>query len=156
MQRKADPEALARSLGSGARVIRHEALDRPIRTGQDFAAAVGCPPAFVGKTLLLRAGNRYAAVLLSLPDRVDLHAAADKLQAETVRLATQDELRQVLNAVPGAVSPFHLGEVPLYVDEKLPRLPTVYVNAGAPGADIALPPSALVARTRARSGRFTR
>ena len=84
---KASLTSLLQRLGSGTRAIWHADLCRDIASGLDFAQAVGCPPEHVAKTLLLRAERvsgkgetsanwRYAAVILALPDRLDLNVMA--------------------------------------------------------------------------------
>lgn len=155
-----DPETIVRKLGPDARLIRHPALDQPIRTAMEFAQALGYPPEQVAKTLLLRGGGdtvpAYAAAVLSLPDRADLNVMAGLMRTSEVTLATAEDLRQVLGTVPGAVSLFQVRDIPLYVDETLLALPTVYVGSGRPGIDIAISPDRLVAFTGARVGQLSR
>lgn len=159
-------DGLLARLGARARVVRHADLGRDIRTARDFAEAVGCAPERVAKTLLLRAGpfsrhdaatrdRAYAAVVLAVVDRVDLRAIASALGAASATLASKEELQQVLGTVPGAVSPFALGEISLCLDGKLLNMATVFVSGGSPGVDIEIAPADLAEITAARVGRYS-
>lgn len=153
------PEDLLRTLGPEARIVRHAVLGRPIRTAHDLAGALGCAPERVAKTLFLCAASPatpYAAVLLAAPDRADFATVARALGTKSTTLATPKELQQVLGTVPGAVSPLCLADAPLYMDETLLGLPTIFVSGGQLGVDIEVPPSTLAATASARTGRFSR
>ena len=146
-------DAIIASLGTGTRLVRHDQLDRPIASATDFAAAVGCPPARVFKTLLLRIvgdSTDYAGVVLPAPAQVDLDRVAHLTDAAAAALANRDELRSIRETEPMAVSPFHMITLPLFADSSLDDWPTVYVGSGRAGADIEVAPAALLAHTGAR------
>jgi Cys-tRNA(Pro)/Cys-tRNA(Cys) deacylase len=162
----AELEARLRLLYKRARLIRHADLPGPIATPLAFAAAVGCQPMGVAKTLLMAAEHRqtavephrappFAAVVLAAPDLADLGAVADTLGAERARLATHRELG-LLGLAPGAVSPFWMGHIPVYIDVALLALTTVYVNAGRRGIDVEIAPADLAELTKATVGRLAR
>jgi len=153
-------------LGARARAVRHADLGCKILTAHDFVKAMGCSCYQVAKTLLLRAEHfpagkatsskkRFAAFCLALPDRLDLDAVLATLGAATVRLASRHEIEHVLATVPGAVSPFMLGPIPLHLDESLLGLRAIFVSGGVPGVDIEIAPAELVDVTRAQVGRYT-
>jgi prolyl-tRNA editing enzyme YbaK/EbsC (Cys-tRNA(Pro) deacylase) len=156
--------SLLQRLGSGARAVWHADLCREIASGSDFAQAVGCAPEQVAKTLLLRAGRlsgkgetsadwRYAAVILAQPDRLDLNEMGVVLCARA-RLATSDELHRIMGVGAGSVSPFCTGNIPVYVDDLLLSLRTIFVNGGVPGVDIEVAPAKLIEATRACVGHY--
>lgn len=153
-------------LGSRARLIRHADLPGKIDSAQKFADAVGCRPERVAKTLVLCAQHqrtagatpfrRYAAVVLALPDLADLDAVAASLSGHRPRLASRGELRRLLGALPGTVSPFATGAIPVYVDVKLLAMDTVFVGGGQQGIDIEIAPRDLVEATKATVGSYSR
>lgn len=155
-QTNSDPSELIKKLGSAARLVPHAAFEQPIRTAQDLANALGYPPERIAKTLLLHAkpNNAYIAVLLALPDRLALDIVAETLGIKSVGLASIEQLRKQLGTSPGAVSPFYLKEIPLHIDERLLKLPTIAVSAGVPGIDIEISPAALIEYTSAKTGRY--
>lgn len=169
MSERAEEASLAsllRHLGGSTRSIWHADLCGDIGSGFDFAKAVGCPPEHVAKTLLLcaervssksrtSAGRRYAAVILALPDRLDANKIGVALCGQ-VRLATRDELHRMVGMGTSAVSPFRVGSSPVYVDDRLVGLRTIFVNGGAPGVDIEIAPAKLVEATRACVGNYRR
>lgn len=164
-----DPNALVDillRLGGRARAVRHTDLGCHIRTAHDFAKAMGCSCNQVAKTLLLRAEHvptgeaaslekRFAAFCLALPDRLDLDAVRATLGAARVQLASRHEMEHVLVTVPGAVSPFMMGAIPLYLDESLLGLRTIFVSGGVPGVDVEIAPAELVEVTGAQVGRYS-
>lgn len=126
---------------------------------------MGCAPNQVAKTLLLRdnaptgpgasSKKRYAVFVLAQSDRLDLHAVRATLKTGEAQLASRNEIQQVLGTVPGAVSPFMTGSIPLYVDENLLGLRIIFVNGGVSGVDIEIAPVELVEVTRAQVGRYS-
>lgn len=160
-----DLEKQVRTLGSGARLIRHATLSGDVRTAHDFTQALGCSEDRIAKTLLLKSIGgkgakpaegtlRYVGVTLALPNRADLRALANAIQADELRLASRDELSIAIDAVPGAVSPFRLGRIPLFVDDRVVQHETVFVGSGIEGVDIEVTPAALTTVTRATVGQF--
>lgn len=158
-------EAILLRLGARARAVRHADLGCQIRTAHDFAKAMGCSCNQVAKTLLLRAEHirtgaaasmekRFAAFCLALPDRLDLDAVRAILGAAKVRLASRHEMEHMLATGPGAVSPFMMGPIPLYLEESLLGLRTIFVSGGLAGVDIEIAPTELVEVTGAQVGRY--
>ena len=156
--------SLLQRLGSGARAVWHADLCREIASGSDFAQAVGCQPENVAKTLLLcvervsgtgetSANWRYAAVILALPDRLDFNEMGVVLCGR-VRLATRAELHRIMGGATGAVSPFCMRNIPVYVDDRLLGLRTIFVNGGLSGVDIEVAPAKLIEATRACFGHY--
>lgn len=164
-----DPDALVDillRLGDRARAVRHADLGCQILTAHDFAKAMGCSSNQVAKTVLLRAEHvptgeaaslekRFAAFCLARSDRLDLDTVRATLGAARVRLASRHEMEQVLATVPGAVSPFMMGAIPLHLDESLLSPRTIFVSGGVPGVDIEIAPADLVEVTGAQVGHYT-
>ena len=53
-----------------------------------------------------------------------------------------------------AVSPFCMGNIPVYVDDLLLGLRTIFVNGGVPEVDIEVAPAKLIEATGARVGHY--
>tara|TARA_Y100001934_G_C11634763_1_gene442753 strand:+ start:68 stop:373 length:306 start_codon:yes stop_codon:yes gene_type:complete len=80
---------------------------------------------------------------------------ANAIRADKLKLASRDDLAIAIDAVPGAVSPFRLGRIPLFVDDRIVQHETVFVGSGIEGVDIEVTPAALTNDTRATVGRFS-
>lgn len=153
-------------LGSRARLVRHADLPGKIDSARQFAEAVGCRAERVAKTLILCAQRQrapvaapyplHAAVVLAVTDVADLDVVAASLSGHRPRLASRGELRHLLGTLPGAVSPFWTGAIPVYVDVKLLALDTVFVGGGERGIDIEIAPRDLVEATNATVGPYSR
>ncbi len=113
--------------------IRYEAIHhRRDYTAQETAADTGTPGMEFAKTVILRAGRRFAMVVLPAHHMVDMARMKQLLGAEDLRLATEDEIRRLCPDCPaGAEHPFgNLYEIPVYVSKDLTRNPWITFNAG--------------------------
>jgi prolyl-tRNA editing enzyme YbaK/EbsC (Cys-tRNA(Pro) deacylase) len=93
-------------------------LDRPTRTVQEAATAVGCEPAEIAKSLVFVADGDPVLVIASGAHRVDLDKIADILDVAEIRQASPDEVRTATGFSVGGVAPFG-HDLPVVLDEEL-------------------------------------
>jgi prolyl-tRNA editing enzyme YbaK/EbsC (Cys-tRNA(Pro) deacylase) len=93
-------------------------LDRPTRTVQEAATAVGCQPAEIAKSLVFVADGDPVLVIASGAHRVDLDKVADILDVAEIRQASPDEVRTATGFSVGGVAPFG-HDLPVVLDEDL-------------------------------------
>lgn len=116
------------SHGVAFTVIPH----RPAFTAQEEAAATHVRGRDWAKTVVCMADGKAVMALLPAQSRVDLEAMRAATGAQSVRLATEDELGRLYpDCETGAVAPFGpLYGQPVYVDEALTRDPEITFHAG--------------------------
>jgi len=118
--------------GAGERVI---ALAASARTAAEAAAALGCPPGAIVKSLVFADGAGQAVMALVAGDRLcdtailgqalGLGAAPGRASADLVRAATGFAI--------GGVAPLgHPGPLPMAIDASLTRFSGLYAAAGHP------------------------
>src|SRR3954447_9106269 len=104
-------------------------LDRPTRTVQEAAAAVGCQPAAIAKSLVFVADGEPVLVVASGAHRVDTNKIADILDVAEVRQASPDEVRSATGFPIGGVAPFG-HDLPVILDETLLAHDLVWAAGG--------------------------
>jgi prolyl-tRNA editing enzyme YbaK/EbsC (Cys-tRNA(Pro) deacylase) len=110
--------------------VHVQELPDSTRTAAEAAAAVGCEPGQIVKSLVFLVGEDPAVVLCAGDRRVD----TAKL-GESVRAATAKEVREATGFAVGGVPPLgHDRDLPTVVDESLRRFETVWCAAGTPHA----------------------
>jgi prolyl-tRNA editing enzyme YbaK/EbsC (Cys-tRNA(Pro) deacylase) len=110
--------------------VHVQELPDSTRTAAEAAAAVGCEPGQIVKSLVFLVGEHPAVVLCAGDRRVD----TAKL-GESVRAATAKEVREATGFAVGGVPPLgHDHDLPTVVDESLRRFETVWCAAGTPHA----------------------
>ncbi len=114
------------------------------KTAADAAAAIDCEQAQIVKSIVLMADEQPVIALTSGVNRVDETAIASHLNAETVRTATPDEVKETVGWSIGGVPPFcHDQEVPQLLDRTLLEYETVWAAAGTPDAVFPIAPTTL-------------
>ncbi|RIK65179.1 MAG: hypothetical protein DCC65_12675 [Planctomycetota bacterium] len=68
---------------------------RPTYTSQDLAAAEHVSGYEVAKPVVVRGARGFAMCVVAAPDQVDLNKVARLLGEESVRLATEDEMKSL-------------------------------------------------------------
>ncbi len=97
------------------------------------AQALGCTTAEIAKSVVF-AGGKTIVVVISGDKRVDPPRLA-QYAAETLRIATPDEVRQRTGFPIGGVPPFpHAQGVTVLADASLLRFGQVWAAGGAPNA----------------------
>lgn len=117
----------------------------------DEASALGVTGQKVGKTLILKSGDRFVRAVLPASERLDLRRAREHLDDRELRLATEGELAEVY---PG----FELGAVPPFggpagdrvlLDSRIAGLEHVTFEAGTHVDSLTLRVRDLIALTKA-------
>jgi len=137
----------------------HEVLCYPEETPtvQAAAAAVGCRPAEIAKSVLLMVGGQPVLVLACGDRKVNSSQLkkASGLSGK-VRFPDAGQLLALVGYPAGGVCPFLLPEdLPLLLDDSLRRFATVYPAAGDRHSAVAIPVDALVELTGGRWAEVT-
>ncbi|MCX5661047.1 MAG: YbaK/EbsC family protein [Planctomycetota bacterium] len=84
------------------------------------------------KSVIVRVGNTYAMAVVPADRHVDLRKLADWLDADSVRVVTEQETFALFpDCEVGAEPPFgHLYGVPVYIDEELTDSRHITFNGG--------------------------
>jgi len=111
------------------RVLHHEAT----RTSEDSARVRGEPMDIGGKSLVLKAGDRFIVLVLSAALRADSRSLRKALGVKRLRFADPGELHALTGCVPGCVPPFGrpIVSLPLLVDVSILRNDRIAFNAGS-------------------------
>ena len=126
--------------------------DQPTPTAETAAAAVGCQPAQIAKTLLFVVGGQPLVVVAC----GDMRVKSSLLKRGTglsgkVKLPQAEEVEAMTGYAPGGVCPFLLPpDLPVYLDHSLKRFDQVYAAAG--NAASAVPIAADVLENLCRGG----
>ena len=105
---------------------------QPTPTAEAAAAAVGCTPAEIAKTLLFLIGGKPVAIVTcgDMKVKSSLLKKAAGLSGK-VKLPHAAEVSQYTGYLPGGVCPFLLSrELPILLDVSLQRFEKVYAAAG--------------------------
>ncbi|MCR9163573.1 MAG: YbaK/EbsC family protein [Nannocystaceae bacterium] len=118
-----------RANGVGYRQLHHE----PTRTSEDSARVRGEPMAIGGKSLVLKAADRFVVLVLSAALRAQSKGLRKALGVKRLRFATPQELLELTGCVPGCVPPFGrpILDLPLLVDASILRNERIAFNAGS-------------------------
>jgi prolyl-tRNA editing enzyme YbaK/EbsC (Cys-tRNA(Pro) deacylase) len=136
----------ARALGLDVEVKR---LPQSTATVAEAAAAVGCPPARIAKSIVFVADGDPVLCIVSGAHRVDTERLADVLDVAEVRSATPDEVRAATGFPIGGVPPFGHG-LPAILDAALLDQESVWAAGGDGHSLFAIDPRALASCTRAK------
>ena len=111
------------------RLLHHEAT----RTSEDSARVRGEPMDIGGKSLVLKAGDRFILVVLSAALRAESRSLRKALGVKRLRFADPHELHALTGCVPGCVPPFGrpIVALPLLVDASILRNDRIAFNAGS-------------------------
>lgn len=116
----------ARELGLDVEVTT---LERPTRTVQEAASAVGCDAREIAKSLVFVCDGDPVLVIASGAHRVDMDKVADVLDCAEVRQATPDEVRVATGFTVGGVAPFG-HDLPVVLDRTLLDYDQVWAAGG--------------------------
>jgi Ala-tRNA(Pro) deacylase len=107
-------------------------VHRPAYTAREVARVEHVAPHRLAKTIVFHSDKGYGMAVLPADSYVDLFELRFVLGLDSVRLATESELRQLFpdNEV-GAMAPFgNLYGMPVYVDANLAEEDVIAFNAG--------------------------
>ena len=121
-------------------------FDAGTRTAEAAARAVGCDVAGIASSLAFEAGEDLVVVVTSGANRVSESKLAGVLGVpeDEVGMADADRVKSELGWSIGGVPPIcHDTPVPVYLDETLLDLDTVWAAAGTPEAVFPIDPRRL-------------
>lgn len=141
-------EAAARALGLPIEVVE---MPASTRTAAEAAAACGCDPDQIVKSLIFETeAGGLALLLIAGGEQANLDAAADVVGAR-LRRADPRRVREETGFAIGGVAPIgHLAPVPVWHSRRLLAFDRVWAAAGAPNAVFAVDPAALIAAIGAK------
>lgn len=98
----------------------------------EVAEAEHLPPYMLAKTVIVRSREGYAMAVLPADCRIDFYRLAAALNLDHLRLATEEEVRELfpeseIGTMPPFGAPF---EMPVYMDVRLAEEPDILFNAG--------------------------
>jgi Ala-tRNA(Pro) deacylase len=115
--------------GADYREVHHS----PTRTSEEAAEARGEELSIGGKALVLKIDNSFRLFVLSASKRIDSAKIKRYFHAKRIRFATEEELAEITDLVPGSVPPFGepLFALELYVDATIMKNEKIAFNAGS-------------------------
>jgi prolyl-tRNA editing enzyme YbaK/EbsC (Cys-tRNA(Pro) deacylase) len=145
-----------------AAVLRGRAVDARLEefgegtpTAAAAAAAIGCEPAEIVKTLVFVCDGLPVLALLPGDRRADAAKVAAAAKARGARIARPEEVFAVTGFEPGAVAPFPVPQASrVLLERELLRHQTVWVGAGSTRHMAGLSPLDLVRLTGAEPGDY--
>jgi prolyl-tRNA editing enzyme YbaK/EbsC (Cys-tRNA(Pro) deacylase) len=93
-------------------------FERPTRTVDEAARAVGCQPAQIAKSIVFVADGDPVVVVASGARKIDSEALCQVLDCAEARPASPEEVRAATGFSPGGVPPFSHG-LPVVMDQAL-------------------------------------
>ncbi|QGV80184.1 YbaK/EbsC family protein [Streptomyces ficellus] len=120
------------------------------RTAAQAAAAIGCDPSEIVKSLVFAADGVPVLVLMDGSSRVDVERVRQELGAAAVTRADADLVRRTTGYAIGGVPPFgHVTSTRVLADRGLLGHDVVWAAAGTPHTVFPLDPATLVAHAGA-------
>ncbi|MBR1729799.1 MAG: YbaK/EbsC family protein [Selenomonadaceae bacterium] len=99
-------------------------------TVDQAAAAVGCKPGNIAKTISLLVDNKPILILLAGDVKIDNHKFKDTFKTRA-KMIPIDQVEELIGHAVGGVCPFAVNDgVPIYFDESLKRFETIYPAGG--------------------------
>ena len=99
-------------------------------TVDQAAAAVGCKPGNIAKTISLLVDNKPILILLAGDVKIDNHKFKDTFKTRA-KMIPIDQVEDLIGHAVGGVCPFAVNDgVPIYFDESLKRFETIYPAGG--------------------------
>ncbi|WP_329300158.1 YbaK/EbsC family protein [Streptomyces sp. NBC_00659] len=138
-------EAL-RELGLGEVIARVRRFPATARTTPEAAAAIGCEPSQICKSLFFAADGAPVLVLLDGSAHVGMELVRRQLGAEKITRAGAHLVRESTGYGTGAVPPFgHRTRIRVLVDRSVLGHDTVWASAGTPFTVFPMDPRSLIA-----------
>lgn len=125
--------------------------------GLEAAEALGVDPARVFKTLLVLIDDEPAVAMVPVSMKLDLKALARASDGKKAVMAEGALAQRLTGYVLGGISP--LGQKkrsPLWLDNSVSELETLYMSAGRRGLEIEMAPADLLALTGGRLAPLSR
>ncbi|GGM04387.1 aminoacyl-tRNA deacylase [Streptomyces fumigatiscleroticus] len=142
-------EAL-RASGLDDLIARIRRFPEATRTAAEAAAAIGCEPSRICKSLIFAADDVPVLVLVDGASRVDVELVRGELGAEKVTRADAAVVRETTGYAIGGVPPFgHRTRTRVLADRSLLAHDVVWAAAGTPYTVFPMDPRTLVAHAGA-------
>ena len=138
-------------IGEGGRILEFEASTATVAQA---AAAVGCEPGRIAKTMSFLVDGNPVLILYAGDVRVD-NKKFKRTFHKKGRMIPVEEVEAYIGHEPGGVCPFAVKEgVPVYLDVSLKRYDTVYPAAGNGHSAVRTTPEELYIGERRRLGGY--
>lgn len=113
-------------------------LEQSSATVELAAAAIGCEPERIAKTLSFLTGDKAILIVVAGDARIDNRKYREKFH-EKAKMIPPEEVEAIVGHAPGGVCPFGINEaVEVCLDISLKRFSTVYPAAGSGNSAIEL------------------
>jgi len=130
MTRRGEKEVVETLLAAGYEPVVSR-FERLTETAQAAARELGVAVERIIKSMVFSCGDGPVIALLPGDRRADMRAVARVLNVKRIRLADPDLVEQWTGFPVGAVPPLgHLKEVPVLMDDQIPREGSIYPAAG--------------------------
>lgn len=136
-------EAVRTYLDSAGFGDRIQEFDASTATVEAAAAALGCAPELIAKTMSFFVGETPVLIVTAGDCKIDNHKFKEFFHTKA-RMIPWDDVERFVGHAPGGVCPFAVKEgVEVYLDESLKRFETVYPAAGSAHSAVRLSPAEL-------------
>lgn len=120
-------KAYLEQVGFADRIITPE---QSSATVEEAAAALGCEPEHIAKTMSFIADGAPILIVCAGDARVDNHKFKAQFHTKA-KMIHADEVEELVGHAPGGVCPFGINsDVAVYLDDSLKRFDVVYPAAG--------------------------
>lgn len=124
-----------KSFGIESKVIE---LEQSSATVELAAAAIGCEPERIAKTLSFLVNGKGVLVVVAGDAKVDNRKYREEFH-EKAKMIPAEDVETIIGHAPGGVCPFGINEeVDVYLDISIKRFSTVYPAAGSGNSAIEL------------------
>ncbi len=128
-------KAFFKQFGMEERVLEFEVSSATVELA---AAALGCEPQRIAKTLSVMQGEGAVLICAAGDAKVDNHKYKERFGTKA-KMLSFEEVEQMTGHAVGGVCPFAVKEgVPVYLDVSLKRFETVYPACGSANSAIEL------------------
>ncbi|MBS3116348.1 hypothetical protein J4421_02005 [Candidatus Woesearchaeota archaeon] len=104
----------------------------PTRTSEEAALHRGEPLKIGAKALIIKGKDQFYLTVIPADRKLDTKKLKKILQSKSLRFATEEELKELTDLVPGSVPPFgNLLNLPMLVDKTLLEEEYMAFNAGS-------------------------
>lgn len=113
--------------------VKYQVAGHPeVYTAQEIAAALHVPGKELAKVVMIRAGDRFVMTVLPASWRIEMAKLKETLKTKEVRLATEEEFKDLFpDCELGAMPPFgNLYNLDVYVDKALTEDEEIFFQAG--------------------------
>ena len=151
MSQKTNVVRIVERAGFSCEEFRYE-YDENDLNGNHAAAAIGCSPEEVFKTLVTR-GSKTGINVFCIPVccSLDLKKAAAAAGDKSVEMVPMKELLELTGYIRGGCSPIGMKKkYPTYIDETCILYDRIFISGGQRGLQIHISPDALLELTDAK------